>query len=329
MARPVAALALSFLTAGSLACAEPPEFFSHDLEVVSMNPPDGSAAVPVNVAPKVVFSQDIPRQVDMIVTLHRGAIATELACRPSDDDMVLDCDLPEDLRPNAWYRVDVDIGADGEIDGESTWTTGDPEGLTYDVGPGLAVEQLGGNDSAVTLLEDLLLGGNDHLVLVLDRFSPGNHSLPWDGNFLLGNAAVHSDKRTGEFKAVIDEESGLTIATRGTLQADGEFTASADYASLPVSVDGQDIQLVLEEVWLTGHIPISEHDFARVQNVRLSAAVSRRALDDLAAAAPDWAQVIADVTGLIDLDLDLDGDGVHDAATFEISSSGDRIELAD
>jgi len=325
-----ATLALAFLVGTPLGCVEPPEILAHeDLVVVSINPPDGSAAVPVDVAPKVVFSIDIPREVPIEVVLHRGAIATELTCGPSGDPTVLDCPLLEDLRPDAWYRISVDIHVDGELDAESIWTTGDPNGLTFDVGPDLAVEQLGGNESAVTLLEDLLLSGDDHLVLVLDRFSPGHHSLPWEGNYLLGNAQVRENKKTGELEADIDDDSGLTISTHGTLQSDGHFTAEADYAALPVSVDGDDIQLLLEDVWLTGHIPISEHEYERVQDVHLSAAVSKEALDELAQAVPEWAQVIADVTGLIDLDVDLDGDGIDDAASFAISSSGERVALAE
>ncbi len=328
MARVPAALALTMLATSTLACVEPPELFTHDIAVESMSPPDGAAAVPVTTEIHIVFSKEIPENVPMDVFLSRGQFTDKLECRISRDPTVKRCRTPEDLLADAYYRVEVDIAEDGEIDGEAIWTTGNPDGLTYDVGPELAVEQLGGNDSAVTVLEDLLLSGEDHLVLVLDRFAPGSDTLPWDGNYLLGNANIRNDKQTGEPVAHIDEESGLTIATRGTLQPDGGFTATADYAALPVSIDGEDMALLLEDVWLTGNIPIDAYDFTRVQNVRLSAAIREAELDDLAESVPEWASVLAEVTGLIEMDVDLDGDGVEDAATFELSSSGDRIELA-
>jgi hypothetical protein len=191
------------------------------------------------------------------------------------------------------------------------------------------VEQLGGNDSAVTLLEELLLDGEDHLVLVMDHFSPGADPLPWDGNWLLGNARVRENLRTNEFEAVIDEGEGLTISTRGTLEPDGGFTSQADYASLPVSLDGERLQLLLEDVVLGGHIPLGEYDYERVQNVQLTAAVTEQALQNLADAVPDWARLIAELTGLIDMDVDLDGDGIDDAATLQLNSSGERISLAE
>ena len=329
MTRALIGSAALFLCTGPVACVQPPQFFSHDLQVVSMHPADGSAAVPAEVAPKIVFSQDIPRQIAFDVTVNRGALSTPMACTVSDDPAVLDCPLPEDLLPDAWYRIEVDIAADGELDAESLWTTGAPDGLAYDVGPDLAVEQLGGNDNAVALLEDLLLSGDDHLVMVLDGFSAGRHSLPWRGSWLLGNARVRENLKTGELEALIDEVDGLTISTRGTLEEDGTFTADADYATLPIEVDGQALQLLLEDVQLSGTIPLAEHEYERVQRVRLTAAVSEAALDDLAAAVPEWAQLISELAGVIKMDRDLDGDGTVDAATFQLSSSGDRVLLAE
>jgi hypothetical protein len=317
------------LAAIPIGCVDTPDGLGHDLEVVAFHPPDGSAAVPLNTDPIIVFNTEIPDQVEFEITLYRGNVSNELNCHRTDDPTVLECPLSKDLRTDSWYRIDVDIAANGEVDAESIWTTSTPDGLAYDIGPSLTVERLGGNDAAVTLLEDLLLDGDDHLVLVMDRFYPGLDNLPWEGNWLLGNARIRENLKTGEMEAVIDETDGMTISTRGQLQSDGGFVTESDYASLPVSVDGESLQLALEGITLSGNIPIEEHDYQKVRNVTLTAAIPKYALDHLAETVPEWARLVADVTGLIELDVDLDGDGIQDAATFQLTSTGDRIILAD
>jgi len=313
----------------AVACVQPPELLSKDLEVISMYPSDGSAAVPTDINPRLVFSDEIGENIGYEVLLHRGNIVTELSCKSISDPNTLDCRLDEPLLGDAWYRLTADLGPDGDLEGEGTFTTSDPHGIAFDVGPNLTVEQLGGNDAAVTVLEDLLLSGDDHLIMVMDRFVPNQHRLPWDGDWLLGNATIRENRASGELEAVIDEDGGLTISAEGTLHEDGGFVATTDHASLPVSIDGETVALTLDDVLLAGAFDVEEGDYSAVHEVRLSSVVPERALDELAEGVPDWARVLADLTGLIDMDVDLDGDGIDDAATFELTSHGRRVLLAD
>jgi len=313
-----AVLALPLLAAPGCAPAPTSEL---PLKVTTTFPADGAAAVPEESLPLVLLTLPIPEGDPFAVTLGRGGDAEPLTCHPGDDGVTLACPLDEPLRADTRYRVEVDLYADGETDATSQFTTALPEGLGFDVGPGLAVVQAGGEPTAAALLEQAI-ADEGSLFVCLHGFPGDAASLPWQGDVLLGRGEVLPGP-SGEGEGAVREDEGYPLAAPGGLDDDGRLDGVADAAFLPVSVDGVFVPLLVRDVRVSGDVAV-QADFGSVMDFELSARVPERAVDDLLAAVPDWALLLGE---FLVLDVDTDGDGRDDSATLILRGQGERITL--
>jgi len=296
----------------------------YNLEILAMRPADSAAAVPTNVLPTFWLSKQLGNEVSFEVFLHGNGDSRPLACFPNGDGTALECPLDVYLEQDQEYELTIDLGVDGEVDASSLFDTGMPDGPAYDIGHNLEVVQAGGSDLAAQLFQDSLVGETT-MLLQIKEFEPLADELPWGGDFLVGRGYARP-QATDDGEVVVDGEYGFSLATQGVIRADGGFRASADHATLPVEVDGNPIYLLLHDVVVAGTMSL-DRDFERLEDVTITGIVPMTSMEELAAAFPDWAEVLGDLFQVVNPDVDLDGDGNKDACSLEIQGDGIRVQL--
>jgi len=297
---------------------EPPGGF----KVLAIQPPNGSAAVPRDVTIRVLFNKPATADRSFAVTLSRGDEQTRLQCSPNGDATTLLCESPELLRPDRFYALHVSV--DGEQVVESHFTTSLPHGPAYDIGAELFVEQVGDSESAPELFEEaLLIDGT--MVVVLNEFKLSSEKLPSEGYVLLGRG-YERPHVTLEDQLVADGDFGYTLSTEGMLGEDWGFLASADYAYMPLKIDGDAYLLMLRDVELRGRV-LEQDGFIHMPEVHGDALIPQEEFEALLEALSDWAGIIDDLGAFIVPDVDTDYDDIPDACTLAFSSSGSRVEL--
>jgi len=318
---PVAILTALFACCG---CSEdengngPPGGF----KVLATQPPDGGAAVPRDVTVQVLFNKPATADRSFEVTLTRGSDETRLQCSPDGDATTLLCEPPELLRPDRLHTLRVSV--DGEQVIESHFTTALPYGPAYDIGANLVVEQVGDSDSAPALFEETLtLDGT--MIVVLNEFKMAPDQLPSEGYVLLGRG-YERPRVTAEGQLVADGDFGYILAAEGILGEDWGFLASADYAYMPLKIDGEAYLLMLREVELRGRV-LEQDTFVHMPEVHGDALIPEDEFESLLDALSDWAGIIDDLGSFIVPDIDTNYDDVPDACTLSFSSAGNRIEL--
>ncbi len=295
--------------------------------ILTTQPPDGSAAVPETVVPRVLFNKEIPGQMNFDMTLFRGGVEEDIRCAPGDDTSILECTPEEPLASSKIYRLLADLDLDGEPESETMFSTGLPRGPAFDIGQQLVVERVGNSDSAPDLLELALVDDQTTMVVVFNEFKLDADALPSDGYMLLG-MAHDRPFATQEGEIVADGTFGYVISAPGTVQADGGFLAEVEYAYMPLLVGGEPYQLLLRSLEIRGTVD-TDLEFSYVTEVHAEAWIPVVALQDMIDALSEWGNVLDDMTNIIDPDLDTDLDDELDACLFRFSSAGARVKLVE
>lgn len=304
-----------------IACEEEPDL---DLTLRAVVPPNEAVGVPLNVEPTFWFNKTIPHEVAFDADIDLAELNWPLTCTTENDGSILVCEHEEELINGQKHKLLLDLGPDEEPEYEGVFYTGIPTGPAYHLGEEMVVERVGNSDLAADLLGQVM-AGDTTLVLVFHKFHPTADLLPYDLQFLLGRGFIRPHIYA-EGGVVLDSEYGFTTSLPGTIQSDGAFRATGEYGVIPVSAEHTSVLMVLEDVEIGGAVdPDEGWDF--LPEVRLSGAIPITSLEELVAAMPEWAEVVADLVGLVKPDLDLDGDGEDDACTLEISATGIRVHL--
>lgn len=297
----------------------------YSVTLLAVEPPAGSALVPEDYTPRIRFRETFPQGASFQVSLGVGSHSEVLQCAPGETGEVLDCPPSEPLRSNKPYRLTVDVNADGEIDSETGFSTGMPSGLVFDIGESLTVEQTGGSELAAQMFQEALIDRGTMVAILGGFFGPDSH-LPGDGFILLGRG--RGDEALFEQGQVVaDVDEGYTMSIPGELRADGIFTGEVEYASFPIEVDGTPITLPLWHLEVRGQV--DPEGFGEMTRILVEAMVPEATLVEVVEAMPEWAELLADLANLIDVDADINDDGALDACSLRISGDGVRVKLLD
>ena len=296
-------------------------------QVLTTQPPDGAAAIPETVEPKLLFNKSIPEDLTFDITLYKGAEDLDIRCTPEEDATILACTPDEPLKPSKVYRLNADLDLDGQTEASAAFSTALPRGPAYDIGRQLQVERVGASDSAPGLLQLALVDDTTTLIVVLNEFKLSGDALPSDGFVLLG-MGHERPFATQEGEIVADGEFGYIISAPGTVQPDGGFLAEVEYAYMPFLIGGEPFLLMLRGLEVRGTLDTSE-GYPYLPEVHGEAWIPVVELQDLIDALSDWGNVLDDMTNIIDPDLDTDLDDELDACFFRFTSAGTRVDLVE
>ncbi len=324
-------LQLLLLCATALLCAcedvEEGEGPPGGFQILTTQPPDGGAAIPETVVPKLLFNKTIPEGQTFDITLFKGAENLGMRCAPEDDATILACTPDEPLKPSKVYRLNADLDLDGQTEVSAAFSTALPRGPAYDIGRQLQVERVGGSDSAPGLLQLALTDETTTMVVVLNEFKLSQDALPSDGYVLLG-MGHERPLATEEGEVVADGEFGYIISAPGTVQPDGGFLAEVEYAYMPFLIGDEPFLLMLRGLEVRGTLDTTQ-GFPYLPEVHGEAWIPVVALQDLIDALSDWGNVLDDMTNIIDPDMDTDHDDELDACFFRFTSAGARVDLVE
>jgi hypothetical protein len=307
----------------ALACSPDEEKVS--VTVLAIQPPDGAAMVPEDYVPAVRFRENFPPGASFEISLFAAGHLDVLTCTPGDDAEVLSCPGEEPLRTDAPHVLTVDVNVDGEVEGDAHFTTAKPTGLIYDIGDSLTVEQTGGSELAAEMFGDAL-DDKGTMIAILAGFLGPEPVFPSDGFVLLGRGRGDDELlETGQ--AVADVDDGYTLSIPATMKDTGAFRGDIEFASFPIEVEGTPITLPLWNLEVRGKA--DPEGFGRLSTITVEGMIPESALLEIVESMPDWAVALAEMTNLIDLDADINGDGALDACSLRITGDGERIQLLD
>jgi hypothetical protein len=290
--------------------------------IVALFPGNGAATVPDDTTPWVETSWAMGLTPPMKATLRRSTGSpAELACAPRDgDDMLVFCEPDEPLEWETEYTFQA--AWEGEKVGHSsTFYTGYPNGMEYEVGAELHVSQLGDNPLAATAFNTALGGGSTTeevplLLVAVDLRDDGELPLA-ETRWVWGPGKVVDDGE-GDDDYRIRGSVGYPFVLPTLLDDDGYLYGSTAYAYLPVALDSQWHHVRVDHLQLSGRVRMDQQGMP-VEDMHVEGYV---AVSSVLRLTSHLEGVDANLLrSLIDLDTDTDGDGTIDSAQLLMSTA--------
>jgi hypothetical protein len=203
--------------------------------------------------------------------------------------------------------VSMHVDAAGQVTASTSVPDVPCSDAGWDLLRGLHVDEFGGGDVAAAQVDAQL--ADDHAFGVFDGWEgePGKYT------FMVAPADV---AETGALRAMAP---GFTLLVPSSIDADGRVSGAADSAWLTTGVRGQLVNVLMLDVRLTGRV-----DGETLVGLRLEAVLPMLSIAELADAAGNLGSVFLDA---VDLDVDRDGDGEPDAASFVLSGTPEPAVL--
>lgn len=302
--------------------------------VLAWTPGDGPHGVAPTARPLAIFNYPLDDDAGEFATFEE-AEASELALNVANLDWsplprrrVGDADARGDL-----VRWDTPWGADGElfaaelvtlgVDGdrvEGLYSTDRHPAPVFDLSVGLAIEALGGNDGQLAALNDLIEPGVYPMWLLQVHGVRGPDTFPTTSVAMhLGPAMLDGDER------LLHRDFGFHRGFAPVeVDEDGRVDHAADSLVLVMWSGDDAIPLHLTDVRFEASLSFDGDGELRLDDVRLEAVLGARWLLRLADGGTHWRTFVAACRP----DVDTDGNGVEDAATFVITADPERVPEA-
>ncbi|MDP7110964.1 MAG: hypothetical protein QGH45_03320, partial [Myxococcota bacterium] len=317
-----ALVALTLFASGAGCGLEHYASYFDEEPIVALFPGDGAATVPDDTVPWVETSWAMGLTPPIKGTLRRGnGPLYKLDCAPRDgDDMLVFCEPDEPLEWETEYTFQA--AWEGEKGGRSsTFYTGYPDGMEYEVGAELHVSLLGDNPLAATAFNTALGGGSttEEVPLLLVAVDlRDDEELPMnETRWVWGPGKVVEDGE-GDDDYRIRGSVGYPFVLPTLLDDDGRLFGSASYAYLPVALDRQWHHVRVDHLRLSGRVRLDQPGMP-VEDMQVEGYV---AVSSVLRLTSHLDGVDANLLrSLIDLDTDTDGDGTIDSAQLLMSTA--------
>ena len=199
---------------------------------------------------------------------------------------------------------------------DSPFTTAFPPGLLFNMSTELECTQFGGSAVQAASLNASFDPGVYPLWIMLARDLTAGTSFPFTTDLLMGPGYIRS---SGDYR--IYRQVGLaTVFHDVTIDADGHFEATLEGGFMPLDTPETVVLTYMVDVRLEGDFDLSTSP-ARIFNLRMGGIFPARSLLLLANASESYAASV----DMLELDVDLNGNGTNDAATFAAESAPAEI----
>ncbi len=296
--------------------------------IVALFPGNGAATVPDEIVPWVELSWAMGLTPPIHGTLRRGNTPpVDLDCAPeAGDDMLVLCPPDKPLDWGATYTFEA--GWEGEKSRlRSTFYTGYPDGMEYEVGAELKVTKLGDNPLAATSFNTAMGGGSSEevpLLLVAVDLRDGETLPASESRWVWGPGKVLEDGSDERYR--IRGSVGYAFVLPTMIEEDGALFGSAEYAYLPVALDHEWHHVRIDHLVLRGQLRLGQDGYP-VEDLELDGYVSVASVLRLTSHL-DGAEANL-LRSLIDLDTDTDGDGYIDSAHLVMRTDGQPAAIQD
>ncbi len=296
------------------------------LAVVDSFPADGVDGIGHRIQPYVLFTRPLTADEEgalgagQILRLDNGATVSALVDLDSDGmGLYL---RPDDLRRDRDYRLDfTPPGEARDVPLSHVFSTDHPAGAAFNMSTGLKVDQFGRSAAQAQSLTDTFVPGVYPLWVMQIAGLPAQIDAPTRVDIVFAPARIDDDPGPAHF---LKREYGYVGRfVDVTVSEDGSFSHAQEGVFLPLWSADDVLLMYLEDVTLSGRV--IPGDPARVSEMTLTGVIGTRWLLSLASQGGPWRNAIRSLRP----DIDTNGNGIEDAATFTLSSSPQPIELDD
>lgn len=292
-------------------------------------PDQGYQSVPTWMAGKIFFSAPYEGEAEAI---HLELISQYKDDPPVDHEVSLTSSLEEasydpdpDLLPDTDYCLTVTIDYQETVDGRwplrhvACFTTRIPCGVPIDIGHNTEITEMGDTKaSGLVILNTLLTQyGNNYPVVLLLNDIERSASFP-----LTMDAAVGSYTSDEQGQNVPADEGYSSSFYGCTIDVNGALLCEGDSVVFPIYLEEYDFKINIygDAVTMSGLV-MSEGDIQSLNWFSLQGQVTEEDVLRIES------ETGAELDGVIEYDLDLDGDGINDAASITIQSDPQPLEL--
>ncbi len=291
--------------------------------ILGTSPDEGFKAVSTSPTGKVFFTEPYTgeaEKVSVVIRSERGDVQRPVITVIGDEATFFPrLDAESDYCMTVEVEQQESVPAEWPLVHEACFTTRVPCGVPIDVGHDAAVTRLGGNDLALGALNTLLQKYSDDypIVLLLENIARSD-TFPVGA---LSSAMGAWANQDGMQEKVLQFEGYTASLPDCTIAADGRLTCTGNYATIPFQSDGMTLHLYIDSPSLFGTLEAAG-DIQSMDTFTLAGAVTRDNIERM-----EEELGVEGVSALLVLDVDLDEDGVPDAASIEVQTFPRPLEL--
>ena len=291
------------------------------LRVIDFLPQPETPGVPRRMAPYFFFNKP-PEDLGALALdmVEVGADqALTFTAEPDDDDLGLSFVPAQDILPKTeagQMRMDLlDPGA--PLVEAAPFDLILPEGRYFNASTALACTRFGGDPSQANQLNLFMEPGVYPLYVLFAQGLDADVTFPTTLDLYIGPAYFRENGQIRIFRHL-----GFTTPLPGTeIAADGSFVAESEGAFFPLDTPTGVLLLYLERSRVAGRF-VTTGDVPELAELTISGVLSTRFLRILAASSDGYAAAVS----LLQLDVDLNGNGDPDSANFAVRSVPSLLE---
>ncbi len=290
------------------------------LEVVDFLPPPGVPGVPSNMQPYFFFNRALKPDEALELSVVNGSGFSV------SYDMVTDFDdagvtfLPGGVLyaygDDANFSMTLTMGGAQADLVTSDFSLPFPAGSIYNMSTDLECTAFGGSSAAAALLDSFFEPGVYPLWLMVVENVGHDTPLPATTRLLIGPAYIRSN---GHYR-IYRQVGFSTVFPNVRVDADGSFTATLDGAFLPLDTPEKVVLTYLRDLTIRGRFDFDAQP-GRIRAFEVAGIPPARSLPMLADQSESYAKAIK----MVNLDVDLNGNGEDDASTFAAASEPEEI----
>ena len=292
------------------------------LRVVDYLPAPNTPGVPTSMQPYFFFNREVnnPEELQLAVTNANG---TNLVYNYAMDfDNVGITFVPGTLLYGAEnsdeYLITLETPSDPPLVDDSNFLVTFPPGLIFNVSTDLKCLEFGGRGAQAKLLNSYFQPGVYPLWIMVAEDLDASTPLPAVKNLFLGPAYIRS---SGAYR--IYRHIGFSTTFSNVLiDGAGHFSATRDGAFFPLDTPNKVVLSYMVQMRIEGTFDLSVSP-ARINEMTISGVFPTRSLLLLSNESDAYATAI----NMVDLNVDLNGNGVPDSATFVASSFPEEIPV--
>lgn len=289
------------------------------LRVVDYYPALEVPGVPMNIQPYLFFNRAVEDMDALSLSMEGLLLGNVLFSGVPDFDRAGLAFVPQGSVTPAETadRLCFSVQQDSmPLIGCSTFSTTFPSGPLFNMTIGLTVEAFGGSIAQAVLLQSFFTPGVYPLWVMVPEGLDSKTALPASISLYMGPGYIRSGGTYRMYRHV----GFSTVFPDVYIQSDGTFEATSDGDFVPLDTPEAVVPTWMASIHISGRFRLDQTPL-KIESLVLESIIPTRSLLLLA----DTSESYASAVNSLSLDVDLNGNGVKDSATFRVRSSPEEI----
>lgn len=290
---------------------------SNELKVIDFFPGDEIPGVPQNIQPYYFFNRAIENPTELALAVASVGGAANIPFTYSlDFDNAGITFIPSETVYAADPSFDMSLRLGDSALEASSFSTAFPPGLMFNISDELECTQFGGSAAQAKLLDTYFEPGVYPLWIMVPKDVTASTQLPVTTDLLLAPGYIRD---SGTYR--IYRHIGFsTVFHDVTIGADGHFRGYEEGVFFPLDTPDKVVLTYMVQTSIEGRLDLAQKAPV-IHDLTITGIYPARSLLLLANESSSYAMAV----NLVDLDVDLNGNGVNDSASFEVVSQPQQI----